>query len=178
MAGLFAQIKDLKSLYGYKKVILMNEIKWLALFSGPRARYWRRKSISETRDEEPNFRCFLHWIRKLSCENEKGKNPQENLHWKMYFDQQFIPFLFFVLLLRIDIKIKLIQAVYTYTSLSKSLRKYSSKLNNFERKIRNLSAILADDGVSFRLFCALYSHKARCLNQWKYALYWNLMALR
>ena len=31
MAGLFAQIKDLKSLYGYKKVILMKEIKRLAL---------------------------------------------------------------------------------------------------------------------------------------------------
>ena len=93
----------------------------------------------------------------------------------MYFDQQFIPSLFFVLLLRIDIKIRLIQAVYTYTLLSKSLRKYSSKVNNFERKIRNLSAILADDGVSFRLFCALYSHKARCLNQWEHALYWNFI---
>jgi len=31
MAGLFAQIQQLNSLYDYKKVILMNEIKRLAL---------------------------------------------------------------------------------------------------------------------------------------------------
>ena len=92
----------------------------------------------------------------------------------MYFDQQFISFLFFVLLLRKDIKVNT-SRINLYRLLSKSLRKYSSKSNNFERKIRNLSAISADDGVSFRLFCALYSHKARCLNQWEYALYWNFI---
>ena len=34
-----------------------------------------------------------------------------------------------------------------------------------EEKFGPLSAISADDGESFRLFRALYSHKARCLNQ-------------
>ena len=34
-----------------------------------------------------------------------------------------------------------------------------------KEKFGNLSAISADDGVSFRLFRALYSHKAQCLNQ-------------
>ena len=34
-----------------------------------------------------------------------------------------------------------------------------------EEKFGHLSAISADDGVSFCLFRALYSHKAHCLNQ-------------
>ena len=45
-------------------------------------------------------------------------------------------------------------------------------------KLGNFPAISADNGVSFRLFCALYSHKARCLNQWERALYWNLIIKR
>ena len=34
-----------------------------------------------------------------------------------------------------------------------------------------------DDGVSFRLFCALYSHKARCLNQWERVLHRNFIII-
>ena len=43
---------------------------------------------------------------------------------------------------------------------------------------RSFGASSADDGVSFRLFRALYSHKARCLNQMKarviLKLYYNI----
>ena len=41
-----------------------------------------------------------------------------------------------------------------------------------------LSTISADDGLSFSLFCALYSHSAHCLNQWEHALYWNFIIIK
>ena len=83
MAGLFAQIQDLKSLYDYKKVILINEIERLAL---------RFLAIGHVTDSEAQYQklamknqifAVFTLNKKLLSENKKGKNPQENLHWKM-----------------------------------------------------------------------------------------------
>ena len=66
------------------------------MFSGPRARYYNSEAqYQKLAIKNQSFAVFT-LNKKLSSENQKGKNPQENLHWKMYFDQHFIPFLFFV----------------------------------------------------------------------------------
>ena len=83
MAGLFAQIQDLKSVYDYKKVILMNEIERLAL---------RFLAIGHVTDSEAQYQklamrnqifAVFALNKKLLSENQKGKNPQENINWKM-----------------------------------------------------------------------------------------------
>ena len=83
MAVLFAQIQDVKSLYDYKKVILMNEIDRLALrflaigyFTDSEAQYQKLAMRNQI------FAVFT-FNKNLLSENKKGKNPQENLHWKM-----------------------------------------------------------------------------------------------
>ena len=81
MAGLFAQIQDLKSLYDYKKVILMNEIETPAL---------RFLAIGHVTDSEAQYQklamknqifAVFTLNKKLLSENKKGKNPHENFHW-------------------------------------------------------------------------------------------------
>ena len=83
MAGLFAEVRDLKSLYDYKKVILLNEIERLVL---------RFLAIGHVTDSEAQYQklpmrnqifAVFTLNKKLLSENQKGKNAQENLHWQM-----------------------------------------------------------------------------------------------
>ena len=83
-----------------KKVILMNEIERLALcflalghYADSEAQYQKLAMKNKI------FAVFTLNKKAFKCK-PKMKNPQENLHWKMYSDQQFIPFLFFVLLFK------------------------------------------------------------------------------
>ena len=83
MAGLFSQIQDLKSLYDYKKVILIYEIERLALcflaighVTNSEAQYQKLTMRNQI------FAVFTMY-KKLLSENQKRKNPQENINWKM-----------------------------------------------------------------------------------------------
>ena len=81
LAGLFAPIQDLKSVYDCKKAILMNEIERLVL---------RILAIGHVTDSEAQYQklamknqifAVFTLNKKLLSENKKGKNPQENFHW-------------------------------------------------------------------------------------------------